>query len=261
MDEPSVIALLQEVAAGRLEPGQAAQRLKHLDVEDLGFARLDHHRILRKGFPEVIYGLGKTPEQIAVIAERIAAAGQTVLATRCDPAAFEAVRQRLPDATYHPVPRCIVAVRSRPRPVQGTIVIATGGTTDIPVAEEAALTAELTGSTVERLWDVGVAGIHRLLAHRERLFAASVVIAVAGMEGALPSVIGGLVDQPVIAVPTSVGYGAAFGGVAALLGMLTSCAPGLLVVNIDNGFGAGYAAGMINRMGAVQASGPGVVNE
>ena len=247
MDEAAVRALLEAVAAGEVAPAAAALRLKRFDVEDLGFARLDHHRALRKGFPEVIYGPGKTPEQVATIAERIAAAGQTVLATKCDPAQFGAVAARLPDAVHHQVARCVVVARDRPPPATGLIVVATGGTSDIPVAEEAALTAELTGSRVERLWDVGVAGIHRLLAHHARLLEASVVVVVAGMEGALPSVIGGLVECPVIAVPTSVGYGAAFGGVAPLLGMLNSCAPGLAVVNIDNGFGAGYLAGMINR--------------
>jgi hypothetical protein len=193
---------------------------------------------------------------VAIIDERLAASGQSVLATRCDAADFEAVRARVPDAVFHAVARCIVAVRSVPPRAAGTVVVATGGTTDIPVAEEAAITAELTGSTVERLWDVGVAGIHRLLANRDRLLSASVVVAVAGMEGALPSVVGGLVDRPVIAVPTSIGYGAAFGGLAALLGMLTSCAPGVLVVNIDNGFGAGYAAGMINRIAGGAAGAP-----
>ena len=250
MDEAGLRGLLEAVAAGTVTPGEATRQLKRFDVEDLGFARLDHHRLLRKGFPEVIYTPGKTPEQVALIAERLALAGQTVLATRCGPAVFEAVRVRVPDAAYHAAARCVVAVRSVPRPAAGTIVVATGGTSDIPVAEEAALTAELTGSVVERLWDVGVAGIHRLLANRDRLLAASVVVAVAGMEGALPSVIGGLVECPVIAVPTSVGYGASFGGLAGLLGMLNSCAPGVTVVNIDNGFGGGYVAGMINRLGA-----------
>jgi NCAIR mutase (PurE)-related protein len=251
MDEAALSALLQAVAAGAVPPAAALRRLKRLDAEDLGFARIDLHRALRKGFPEVIYGTGKTPEQVAAIAERLAAAGQTVLATRCEPATYAAVRERVPDAVYHPVPRCLVAARGHPPRARGTVVVATGGTTDIPVAEEAALTAELSGSRVERLWDVGVAGIHRLLAHHERLRSASVLVVAAGMEGALPSVVGGLVDRPVIAVPTSVGYGAAFGGLAALLGMLNSCAPGVLVVNIDNGFGAGYAAGMINRMGGL----------
>lgn len=249
MDEAALSALLEAVAAGAVSPSAATRRLKHLDVENLGFARLDHHRTLRKGFPEVIYGSGKTPDQIALIAERMAAAGENVLATRCAPEAYELVRERVPAAVYHPIPRCIVAAIQPAAPLAGTILIATGGTTDIPVAEEAALTAELAGATVQRLWDVGVAGVHRLLANREQLFAASVIVAVAGMEGALPSVIAGLVDCPVVAVPTSVGYGTAFGGLAALLGMLNSCAPGMTVVNIDNGFGAGYAAAMILRAG------------
>jgi NCAIR mutase (PurE)-related protein len=252
MDDAALASLLQSVASGALAPDEAARRLKRLDVEDLGFARIDHHRALRRGFPEVIYGSGKTPQQVALIAERMAAGGQTVLATRCDAAAFDAVKERVPDAVYHEVPRCIVALRARPPRATGTVVVATGGTTDIPVAEEAALTAELSGSRVDRLWDVGVAGIHRLLANRDRLTEASVLVVAAGMEGALPSVVGGLVSRPVIAVPTSVGYGAAFGGIAALLGMLNACAPGVLVVNIDNGFGAGYAAGIINRMAGVE---------
>jgi pyridinium-3,5-biscarboxylic acid mononucleotide synthase len=248
MDEAALRALLEAVAAGGMSPSEATQRIKRLDVEDLGFARLDHHRTLRRGFPEVIYSPGKTAAEVGIIAERMAASGQSVLATRCSPEAFEQIQRRIPDAVYHERARCAVAVRNRPAPVLGKVVVATGGTSDIPVAEEAALTAEMAGSPVDRLWDVGVAGIHRLLANRERLLEANVIIAVAGMEGALPSVIGGLVERPVIAVPTSVGYGAAFGGVAALLGMLNSCAPGLTVVNIDNGFGAGYVAGMINRM-------------
>jgi NCAIR mutase (PurE)-related protein len=248
MDEAALRSLLDSVAGGAVSVEEATRRIKRLDVEDLGFARLDHHRTLRRGFPEVIYSPGKTPEEVGIIAERIAAAGQSVLATRCTPDAYEEVRRRVPDAVYHARARCAVAVRNPPPLVSGVVVVATGGTSDIPVAEEAALTVELAGSPVERLWDVGVAGIHRLLANRERLLAANVVVAVAGMEGALPSVIGGLVERPVIAVPTSVGYGAAFGGLAALLGMLNSCSPGVTVVNIDNGFGAGYLAGMINRM-------------
>jgi len=248
MDETSLRTLLESVAGGAVSADAAVQRIKRLDVEDLGFARLDHHRTLRRGFPEVIYSPGKTAEEVGIIAERLAARGQSVLATRCSPEAFDEIRKRVPDARYHERARCAVAVRHAPPAASGIVVVATGGTSDIPVAEEAALTVELSGSPVERLWDVGVAGIHRLLANRERLLAANVVIAVAGMEGALPSVIGGLVDRPVIAVPTSVGYGAAFGGLAALLGMLNSCSPGVTVVNIDNGFGAGYLAGMINRM-------------
>src|SRR5215208_5569311 len=248
MDEAALKALLEQVAAGGARPEDALQRIKRLDVEDLGFARIDHHRLLRRGFPEVIYSPGKTPEEVAEIGASLASRGQSVLATRCSLEAFEALHAKVPDAVYHARARCAVAVRSRPPASTGLIVVATGGTSDVPVAEEAALTAELAGSPVERLWDVGVAGIHRLLANREKLLAANVVIAVAGMEGALPSVIGGLVDRPVIAVPTSIGYGAAFGGLAALLGMLNSCSPGVTVMNIDNGFGAGYLAAMINRM-------------
>jgi pyridinium-3,5-biscarboxylic acid mononucleotide synthase len=250
MDEAALRALLNSVATGKVPPDDATQRIKRLDTENLGFARLDHHRVLRRGFPEVIYSPGKTPEQVGIIAERMAAAGQTVLATRCSHEAYQAIADRLPDAVYHEVARCAVVRRAIPPTVPGMVMIATGGTSDIPVAEEAALTAELSGSPVERLWDVGVAGVHRLLVHRERLTNANVIVAVAGMEGALPSVIGGLVDRPVIAVPTSVGYGAAFGGIAPLLGMLNACSPGISVVNIDNGFGAGYLAGLINRMSA-----------
>jgi NCAIR mutase (PurE)-related protein len=248
MDETALRTLLEAVALGGTTPEDALTRIKRLDVEDLGFARIDHHRLLRRGFPEVIYSPGKTPEEVAVIGERLAAAGQSVLATRCSREAYDALVVRVPDAVYHERARCAVAVRNKPPASSGLVVVATGGTSDLPVAEEAALTAELASSPVERLWDVGVAGIHRLLANRERLLAANVVIAVAGMEGALPSVIGGLVDRPVIAVPTSIGYGAAFGGLAALLGMLNSCAPGVSVMNIDNGFGAGYLAAMINRL-------------
>ena len=248
MDEAALRALLDAVAAGSVATEEALRRVKQLDVEDLGFARIDRHRLLRRGFPEVIYSPGKTPDEVGEIGARLAAAGQSVLATRCSPEAYEALRKRVPDAIYHERARCAVAVRNRPALATGLIVVATGGTSDIPVAEEAAITAELAGNPVERLWDVGVAGIHRLLANRERLLAANVMIVVAGMEGALPSVVGGLVDRPVIAVPTSVGYGAAFGGLAPLLGMLNSCSPGVTVMNIDNGFGAGYFAAMLNRM-------------
>ena len=253
MDEAAVRGLLDAVAAGAVSAAQATERLKQLSVEDLGFARLDRHRQLRTGFPEVIYGAGKTPDQIATIAERMAAAGIPVLATRCSPDAYEAVRGVLPEAVYHAVARCITYAPHVP-PAGGSVVVATGGTTDIPVAEEAAITAEMSGCAVDRLWDVGVAGIHRLLEQRERLFAADVIVAVAGMEGALASVIGGLVDCPVIAVPTSVGYGAAFGGLAPLLSMLNACAPGVAVVNIDNGFGAGYLAGQIARRASAQST-------
>jgi NCAIR mutase (PurE)-related protein len=248
MDEAALKALLDQVADGAVRVDDALQRVKRLDVEDLGVARIDHHRLLRRGFPEVIYSPGKTPDEVAEIGASLASRGQSVLATRCSPEAYEALRAKVPDAIYHARPRCAVAIRNRPPVSTGLIVVATGGTSDIPVAEEAALTAELAGCPVERLWDVGVAGIHRLLSNREKLLAANVLIVVAGMEGALPSVVGGLVDRPVIAVPTSVGYGASFGGLAPLLGMLNSCSPGVSVMNIDNGFGAGYLAAMINRM-------------
>jgi len=242
--------LLEGVAEGRVAVGEALRRLQTLDTAELGFARIDRHRAMRRGFPEVIYAEGKTPDQVAAIAVALYEAGNPVLATRCNPDAASAVAQVVPGATYHAVARCTVALPAPIRPVPGRVVIATGGTTDIPVAEEAALTSELTGVSVDRLWDVGVAGIHRLLANAGRFDDADVIIAVAGMEGALPSVIAGLVACPVIAVPTSVGYGAAFGGIAPMLGMLTTCSPGVAVVNIDNGFGAGYLAGTIARRSA-----------
>ena len=250
MNTDSVRSLLTEVAAGQLNVESALGQLRRLDVEDLGYARVDHHRPLRTGFPEVIYSPGKTPQQVAAIAQRLVQRGQTALATRAAPEVFAEVREALPDARYEEVPRLVIVERARPSLLTSRVLVATGGTADVPVAEEAAITAELTGSPVDRLYDVGVAGIHRLLAQRRLLDGAAVVIAVAGMEGALPSVVGGLVDKPVIAVPTSVGYGASFGGVAALLAMLNSCAPGVAVVNIDNGFGAGLMAGMINRLAA-----------
>jgi NCAIR mutase (PurE)-related protein len=215
--------------------------------EDLGFARVDHHRSLRQGFPEVVLGLGKTPEQIAKIAERIVARGHPLLVTRADRLAWQHVRELVPDAEYHDLARAITLRREVARG-KGTIVIASAGTSDVPVAEEAAVTAELMGNDIERMYDVGVAGIHRVLSERERLSAARVIIVVAGMEGALPSVVAGMVAVPVVAVPTSIGYGASFGGIAALLGMLNSCANGVSVVNIDNGFGAGCIASMINHL-------------
>jgi NCAIR mutase (PurE)-related protein len=250
MDERDVRILLEGVAEGRVAVGEALRRLQTLDTAELGFARIDRHRAMRRGFPEVIYAEGKTPDQVAAIAVALYEAGNPVLATRCNPDAASAVAHVVPGATYHAVARCTVALPAPIRPVPGRVVIATGGTTDIPVAEEAALTSELTGVSVDRLWDVGVAGIHRLLANAGRFDDADVIIAVAGMEGALPSVIAGLVACPVIAVPTSVGYGAAFGGIAPMLGMLTTCSPGVAVVNIDNGFGAGYLAGTIARRSA-----------
>jgi NCAIR mutase (PurE)-related protein len=244
--------LLDQVAAGTLAPAAAKERL--LDVlraqpyEDLGFARVDHHRSVRQGFPEVILGLGKTPAQIAAIAAEIVKRGSTLLVTRATEAAYEAVRASVPGAQYFADAALITLRQQDITPGKGTIIVAAAGTSDLPVAEEAARTAELMGNEVTRLYDVGVAGLHRLLGERERLNAARVIIVVAGMEGALPSVVAGLVSAPVIAVPTSVGYGASFGGIAALLGMLNSCASGVSVVNIDNGFGAASIASLINHL-------------
>ena len=244
--------LLDRVAAGDIDPATAKEQLlgvlRAQPYEDLGFARVDHHRSVRQGFPEVILGLGKTPPQIAAIAAEIVARGSTLLVTRATEAAYEAVRARIPDATYHADASLITLRQQDITPGHGTIIVAAAGTSDLPVAEEAARTAELMGNEVTRLYDVGVAGLHRLLGERERLNAARVIIVVAGMEGALPSVIAGLVSAPVIAVPTSIGYGASFGGLAALLGMLNSCASGVSVVNIDNGFGAASIASLINHL-------------
>ena len=244
--------LLNSVRSGTVTPesahDQLLQYLRQSPYEDLGFARVDHHRSVRQGFPEVIYGPGKTPAQIAAISERIVAAGHNLLVTRTGLDAYEAVRQRLPAASFHEQARTIT-LRTEPLPPgRGTILVAAAGTADLPVAEEAVVSAEIMGNSVDRLYDVGVAGLHRLLAEQARLTAAHVVIVVAGMEGALPSVIGGLVDVPVIAVPTSVGYGASFGGITALLAMLNSCASGISVVNIDNGFGAAAVASSINHL-------------
>jgi pyridinium-3,5-biscarboxylic acid mononucleotide synthase len=244
--------LLDQVACGAIAPATAKERL--LDVlraqpyEDLGFARVDHHRSLRQGFPEVILGLGKTPAQIAAIAAQIVARGSTLLVTRAEEAAYIAVRGAVPNATYHADARLITLRQQDVTAGKGAIIVAAAGTSDLPVAEESAVTAELMGNEVTRLYDVGVAGLHRLLGERERLNAARVIIVVAGMEGALPSVVAGLVSAPVIAVPTSIGYGASFGGIAALLGMLNSCASGVSVVNIDNGFGAASIASLINHL-------------
>jgi len=220
-------------------------RLAHLPYEDAGFAKIDHHRPLRTGMPEVIYAAGKTDDQVAEIFSRMARQGGNVLATRATPSAAAAVRARLPEARYHEVARAITLRQQDPPALPGIVAILTAGTSDLPVAEEAAVTAELLGHQVARIDDVGVAGLHRLLAQRAVLMEARVIIACAGMEGALPSVVAGLVRAPVIAVPTSVGYGAAFGGIAALLGMLNSCAPNVAVVNIDNGFGAACLANSI----------------
>jgi NCAIR mutase (PurE)-related protein len=243
--------LLDQVRDGRCSLDQAhgalLTALRAAPLGDLGFARVDHHRPVRQGFPEVILGLGKTPEQIAAIAASIAERGHPLLVTRTDETAWRAVQSRLPDARFHETARAITLAREVPRG-RGTVAIASAGTSDIPVAEEAAVTAELMGNEIDRLYDVGVAGIHRLLRERGRLESARVIIVVAGMEGALPSVVAGMVHVPVIAVPTSIGYGASFGGIAALLGMLNSCANGVSVVNIDNGFGAGCIASMINHL-------------
>ncbi len=244
--------LLERVARGELDPARAEERLlealRARPFEDLGFARVDHHRGVRQGFPEVVLGLGKTPAQIAAIAAEIVRRGSTLLITHATAAVFDAVRSVVPRATYYDDARVITLRQQDVLPGKGTIVIAAAGTSDLPVAEEAARTAELMGNTVERVYDVGVAGLHRLLGERARLAAARVIIVVAGMEGALPSVIAGLVDVPVVAVPTSVGYGASFMGIAALLGMLNSCASGVSVVNIDNGFGAAAIASLINHL-------------
>ncbi len=252
MTAAEVRALMDQVQAGAVAPDAASARLLDLlnasPYEDLGFARVDHHREVRQGFPEVVFGLGKTPAQIAAIAGRIVARGHALLVTRATPEAFAAVQQVVPDAGYHPEARIITLAQGTVLPGNGTILVACAGTSDLPVAEEAAVTAEVMGNTVDRLYDVGVAGIHRVLREQARLRSARVLIVVAGMEGALPSVVAGLVNKPVIAVPTSIGYGASLGGVAALLGMLNSCANGVSVVNIDNGFGAGCAASLINHL-------------
>jgi len=252
MEQQELRSLLSQVAEGSLSVEQAMLQLKTQPFEDLGFAITDHHRALRQGVAEVIYGAGKTPEQITAIADTMVQRGQkTVLITRMSREAADFVGQRLP-LTYHELGRVGIVGRLPEPNGAGTIVIATGGTSDMAVAEEAALTAEALGNRVVRLYDVGVAGLHRLLSHASELMSARAVVAIAGMEGALASVVGGLVDCPVIAVPTSVGYGAAFGGLAALLAMLNSCASGVSVVNIDNGFGAGYLASMINHIGVTK---------
>jgi NCAIR mutase (PurE)-related protein len=247
MDKDALRRLLDEVQGGRLDVDAALGRLAGLPFEDLGFAKVDHHRALRAGGPEAVFCPGKTPAQVIAIVTRLAVHHANVLATRCEPAVAEAVEAAGVPCVYHALSRLLIV---RPLAVDGVglIVVAAAGTADLPVAEEAALVAEALGNRVERLTDCGVAGLHRLLAQRELLGEANAIVAVAGMEGALPSVIGGLVDRPVIAVPTSVGYGASLGGLAALLAMLNSCAPGVSVVNIDNGYGAAHQASQINRL-------------
>ena len=248
MNAEALRKLFQRVRSGKLSPDEAVERLRHLPFEDLGFAKVDHHRALRAGMPEVVFGQGKTPAQVAGILTRLAKHGGNVLATRATREQFAAVRKALPRAEYRESARAILLQRDRKKYGKGIIAVVSAGTSDIPVAEEAVATAEIMGNDVEHLYDVGVAGIHRLLANRGTLTGARVVIVCAGMEGALPSVVGGLVGVPVIAVPTSIGYGAAFQGLAALLGMMNSCASNVSVVNIDNGFGAGYVAALINRL-------------
>ena len=249
MDKSEMTALLRQVADGALSPEDAALRLKMQPFQEIGeYAKVDFHRGIRQGVPEVIYGAGKTREHILGIARAMVENGQqTVLVTRIDPETADFIQKELP-LDYNPRARTGVIGRLPEPSGKGRVVVATGGTSDIPVAEEAAVTAEVLGNEVVRLYDVGVSGIHRLLSHMEIIMSARVIVAVAGMEGALPSVIGGLADCPVIAVPTSVGYGASLGGIAALLSMLNSCASGVSVVNIDNGFGAGYMASMINHL-------------
>ena len=248
MTEQQLTRMLRDVRAGRLSLPEAVERLRALPVEDLGFAQIDHHRELRTGFPEVIYCAGKTDDQVIRIAQRILRRHRVALATRCSPEMHAAVAEAFPDAVYHEAARIIVMGKPpRPSPRSRAVAVVSAGTADLPVAEEAVVTAETMGCRVERIYDVGVAGLHRLLGHRETLAKARVIVVVAGMEGALASVVGGLVSAPVIAVPTSVGYGASFQGLAALLTMLNSCAAGVVVVNIDNGFGAGYFAALLAR--------------
>jgi hypothetical protein len=248
LDAKSIRKLFEEVRRGKISPDDAVERLRHLPFEDLGFAKIDHHRALRVGMPEVVFGERKTPAQVAAIFKRLAQHGTNVLATRTTKQQFAAVRKAVRGAKYEAAARAIVLRRDGMKYGKGLITVISAGTSDLPVADEAVVTAEIMGNEVERLYDVGVAGIHRLLAHRKAIIRSRVVIVCAGMEGALPSVVGGLVGVPVIAVPTSVGYGAAFGGMAALLGMMNSCASNVSVVNIDNGFGAGYVASLINRL-------------
>ncbi len=250
MDKDTLLRLLTQVREGTLTPLDASKALAQLPFEDTGFAKIDHHRSLRSGMPEVIYAAGKTAAQVADIFARMAATGVSVLATRADAEAFAAVQESVPQAEYHVIARAITLRSQTEKPQQGQIAVLCAGTSDLPAAEEAAITAEVLGASVDRVYDVGVAGLHRLLAQREVLARADAVVVCAGMEGALPTVVGGLVPVPVIAVPTSVGYGAAFGGLAALLGMLNTCSPNVTVVNIDNGFGAGYVATLIARQAA-----------
>ncbi|MBW2432921.1 MAG: nickel pincer cofactor biosynthesis protein LarB [Deltaproteobacteria bacterium] len=248
MDHQLLAEILQSVADGQLDVPDAITKLRHLSFEDIEFAHIDHHRSLRKGFPEVIFGQGKTADQVIGIMEKITQQENILLVTRIEPQKADAVITRFPDAVYHPDARMIVWMLKKPDVIgRGTILIISAGTSDIPVAKEAFLTAQAMGNRVETIFDVGVSGLHRLLSHREAIQKASVLIVVAGMEGALPSVVAGMISRPVIAVPTSVGYGVSLGGLTALFAMLNSCSSNVAVVNIDNGFGAGYVAAMINR--------------
>lgn len=248
MDQSKLKALMESVARGEVSSEEAAEKLRLLPFEDLGFAKVDHHRSLRKGFPETIFCSGKTPGQVAAIIERMKAHGSNVLATRCSCEVVDAVLEAHPAARHHELARAITLTVTPPEKLEGYIAVVCAGTSDIPVAEEAVVTCEAIGSAVQRVYDVGVAGIHRLFHHGEILQSADAVVVCAGMEGALASVVAGLVERPIIAVPTSVGYGASFGGIAALLGMLNACSPGVAVVNIDNGYGAGAYAAIINRI-------------
>ena len=247
MDVNELAKLLEAYKSGELNTRDASERMKNLDFEEIGFARVDHSRARRIGFPEVVFGGGKTREQIVGIVERLVQRSPNIIVTRTDEGAYGEIRNVVTDAEWHESARMVRIRRDKTDRGVGPIAVVTAGTSDIPIAEEAALTAETMGNTVSRIWDAGVAGIHRVLAERSLLQSARVVIVAAGMEGALPSVVGGLVGVPVVAVPTSIGYGASFGGVAALLGMLNSCASNVTVVNIDNGFGAGFVASLINR--------------
>jgi NCAIR mutase (PurE)-related protein len=247
MDQEQIRALLEQVRSGDVDVAVAMERMRHLPFEDLGFAKVDHHRALRHGIPEVVFAKGKTAEQVAAIAACLLKNSQNVLITRAGTECAELVSRRLPEAEYFPLSGVIRFWRDHTVRGRGKIAVVCAGTSDLPVAEEAQVTAETMGNQVETIHDVGVAGIHRLMHNRDRLMDAKVVVVCAGMEGALPSAVGGLVSCPVIAVPTSVGYGASFHGLAALLGMLNSCASNVTVVNIDNGFGAGYVASLINR--------------
>ena len=248
MDTKTLKKLFDDVRRGRLSSDEAVAKLRHMPFEDLGFANIDHHRTLRVGMPEVVFGPGKTPEQLTEIFGRLAKHGTNVLATRVSPEQARMVCRKLRKAEYHALARAVTLAQDETWYGKGKIAVVSAGTSDIPVAEEAVITAQMMGNEVQHVYDVGVAGIHRLLARRDLLTEARVIIVCAGMEGALPSVVGGLVGVPVIAVPTSVGYGASYHGIAALLGMLNSCASNVTVVNIDNGFGAGYVASIINRL-------------